>query len=125
MLSAKIRDHLANERTFLAWVRTSVSLLGFGVLIARLALIMDTMGEGPVQRALPTAGHGGRTLLLGLLFCVVGLITLVFSTVEYLQSRQTIETESYVPPGRTLIAFTVIVSILAVASIIVLLQIGE
>ena len=29
-------DHLANERTFLAWFRTAISLLGFGILIAKL-----------------------------------------------------------------------------------------
>lgn len=30
------RDHLANERTFLAWVRTSLGLVGLGVLLAKL-----------------------------------------------------------------------------------------
>ncbi len=32
------RVYLAAERTFLAWVRTSVSLMGFGFVIARFAL---------------------------------------------------------------------------------------
>jgi len=32
------RIYLAAERTFLAWVRTSVSLMGFGFVIARFAL---------------------------------------------------------------------------------------
>ena len=37
------RDHLANERTFLAWVRTSIALMGFGVVIAKLRfLVLDT-----------------------------------------------------------------------------------
>ena len=30
------RDHLANERTYLAWIRTAVALMGFGVVIVRL-----------------------------------------------------------------------------------------
>ncbi|KAK9679371.1 hypothetical protein K7432_016299, partial [Basidiobolus ranarum] len=30
------RDHLANERTFLAWIRTSLSLITVGVAIAQL-----------------------------------------------------------------------------------------
>lgn len=29
-------DHSANERTFLAWVRTAVSIVGFGFAAARL-----------------------------------------------------------------------------------------
>jgi uncharacterized membrane protein YidH (DUF202 family) len=30
------RDHLANERTFLAWVRTALGLVGLGVILERL-----------------------------------------------------------------------------------------
>ena len=29
----RIRDHLANERTFLAWLRTGMAMMGFGVVI--------------------------------------------------------------------------------------------
>jgi putative membrane protein len=29
------REHAANERTFLAWVRTSIAIVGFGFLITR------------------------------------------------------------------------------------------
>jgi putative membrane protein len=29
-------DHSANERTFLAWVRTAVAIVGFGLAVARL-----------------------------------------------------------------------------------------
>ncbi len=30
------RDHLANERTFLAWIRTALGLIGLGVIVAKL-----------------------------------------------------------------------------------------
>jgi putative membrane protein len=33
----RFRDHAANERTYLAWVRTVLALAGFGILIDRLA----------------------------------------------------------------------------------------
>ena len=32
------RDHLANERTFLAWVRTALGFIGLGVLLERLGI---------------------------------------------------------------------------------------
>lgn len=35
----RIRDHLANERTYLAWMRSGISLLGFGVLIVRIRVL--------------------------------------------------------------------------------------
>ncbi|HEY5336691.1 MAG TPA: DUF202 domain-containing protein [Rhizomicrobium sp.] len=34
------RDHAANERTFLAWVRTSVALIGLGFLVERFDLFV-------------------------------------------------------------------------------------
>ncbi len=36
--SARVREHLANERTLLSWIRTWLSMMGFGVLIAKLRL---------------------------------------------------------------------------------------
>ncbi|CAN5816119.1 DUF202 domain-containing protein [soil metagenome] len=32
------RDHLANERTLLAWVRTALTIIGLGFIVDRLAL---------------------------------------------------------------------------------------
>jgi uncharacterized membrane protein YidH (DUF202 family) len=42
VMAEKIRDHLANERTFLAWVRTALGLIGLGFVLARM---------GPHRRA--------------------------------------------------------------------------
>ena len=43
------RVYLAAERTFLAWVRTSVSLMGFGFLIARFAFLIREYERNNVQ----------------------------------------------------------------------------
>ena len=44
--SAAVRDHLANERTLLAWIRTAVTVVGLGFLLDRLAAAGtdDTIG---------------------------------------------------------------------------------
>lgn len=34
--SASVRDHLANERTLLAWVRTALTIIGLGFVVGRL-----------------------------------------------------------------------------------------
>ena len=36
LLSKKVSDHLANERTFLAWVRTGLATITFGFVVERL-----------------------------------------------------------------------------------------
>ncbi|WP_418303206.1 YidH family protein [Paenibacillus yonginensis] len=40
-----IQQHLANERTFLAWVRTSIAMIGLGVLTAGLAFQSDSFAH--------------------------------------------------------------------------------
>lgn len=50
-------DHSANERTFLSWVRTALSIVGFGILVARW--------RNPVEEA--STGLGTTAMLLLLL----------------------------------------------------------
>ena len=62
------RDHLANERTFLAWVRTALGLVGLGVLLERL-------GAGSDQAIAMAAGVG---------FISFGGLTMIYSVSRYL-----------------------------------------
>ena len=51
--SAHLRDYLAEESTFLAWIRTGLTLMGFGFVVARFGLFLEviqiTRGSTPVQ----------------------------------------------------------------------------
>lgn len=40
-----IRDHLANERTLLAWLRTAIAVAGLGFLIARFGVDLELFGD--------------------------------------------------------------------------------
>lgn len=63
------RDHLANERTFLAWVRTALGLVGLGVLLERLGADGD-------QAIAVAAGVG---------FISFGGLTLIYAVTRYLR----------------------------------------
>lgn len=69
------RDHLANERTFLAWVRTALGLVGLGVLLERL-------GAGSDQLIAMAAGIG---------FISFGGVTLIYSVSRYLWVARNLE----------------------------------
>ena len=86
----RIRDHLANERTYLAWIRSGIALLGFGVVIVRLRILNPPLASQP-------PGNGWK---LGLLFSLVGLFTVLFSAQHYFQVRQDIEQDTYEPGDR-------------------------
>jgi putative membrane protein len=89
----RIRDHLANERTYLSWMRSAIALMGFGVLIVRLRILRPPMAPQP-------PGAGWR---LGLAFAVVGLLSIMLSTQHYFAVRNDIEEDTYEPPDRWVI----------------------
>ncbi len=62
---SQARDHLANERTFLAWVRTSLAFVGLGVVIAKV-------GERTFE-----------TTLLSITLLVGGLVASTYSLLRY------------------------------------------
>lgn len=62
-LDSTARDHLANERTFLAWVRTALGLVGLGVVIERLVEGGEQLG---VVAGVAFIGFGGLSLVYAL-----------------------------------------------------------
>lgn len=99
--ASRVRDHLANERTYLAWMRTAISLMGFGVVIVRLRAFQPPL--------LTTPGNGWK---LGLVFAIVGLTTVLFSTQHYFSARYDIDEDTYEPADRWVIAFSLAVALL-------------
>jgi putative membrane protein len=64
-------SQLANDRTFLAWLRTGISLFGFGFVVAKVALIIDPGAGGVPDQALYT-GIGVLMVLSGATLIVFG-----------------------------------------------------
>jgi len=61
-------DYAANERTFLAWVRTAIALMAFGFLLERFDLFLQMAAVTLGARTPRLAGEGlGRDVGLGLL----------------------------------------------------------
>ena len=103
----RIRDHLANERTYLAWMRSAIALMGFGVLIVRLRILRPPMAPQP-------PGNGWK---LGLAFSVVGLLMVLLSTQHYFGIRNGIEADTYSPPDRWVILSSIAVLLLGLGVI--------
>ncbi len=118
MTEPNTRDHLANERTFLAWVRTSIALISFGVVIAKLRFLIVTVPDAHNMNA----GTGARSTLLGLCFAGVGLATLAFAAVHYERTRRAIVAGDYQASGRIIGTFAVVVFALGLVSIVYLLS---
>jgi len=100
----RARDHLANERTFLAWVRTGAAIVVFGFAIGRfsIALRQLTALEGhPVHRSGISVWMGAMSIVLGVLLVVAGLF-------RYRQTRDRLDQGKFEPAGFVLDLVTIL-----------------
>ena len=84
-----IREHLANERTLLSWVRTGVGLISIGLVVERAGALTD------VARA--NVASTSASELFGLALALLGVLTLVIGTVQFLRTRRRISAGEFVP----------------------------
>src|SRR5271168_5071471 len=91
----KAKDHLANERTFLAWIRTSVGIMAFGFVIEKFALFLRelplVLGKSyPLTPPYISGGIGTLLVLLGVLLCLLAFI-------KYKKNEKLIDDDTYKP----------------------------
>jgi uncharacterized protein (DUF302 family)/uncharacterized membrane protein YidH (DUF202 family) len=68
---ADLRDYLAAERTFLAWIRTGLALMGFGFVVARFGLFLQQLRL--IDHA-PSTPSYGVSLWFGTALIGVGVV---------------------------------------------------
>ncbi len=82
------REHLANERTFLAWIRTSIGIMAFGFVVVKFALFVKQisimLGEGQMVTAKSYSG------IIGIILVVMGTLTTLLSYISYKRTEKQI-----------------------------------
>jgi putative membrane protein len=74
------RIPLAAERTFLAWIRTGLALMGFGFVVARFGLFLRELEAA--QHILRSHGHG-ISLWLGIALVTLGVVLNLAALARY------------------------------------------
>ncbi len=95
-------DHAANERTFLAWVRTAIAIMAFGFLIAKFNVFLSLAQislRGYRQAPLSNSGLGG---VAGVAVTAAGVLIVALAAIRFLRLRQAIESAEEVPGGARL-----------------------
>jgi putative membrane protein len=109
--TAAVRDHLANERTLLAWQRTALAMVGLGFVVDRFAF------EGTLERSL--AG-----MLLGLGLILAGALAAVVGVYRFGQVERQIDTDAYRPSLGVHVLFAGFIVVGAVGLVLYLLAAG-
>ena len=107
----RARDHLANERTFLAWVRTGAAIVVFGFAIGRFAIAirqLSALQGHPVPTAGISVWLGSFTIAAGVLLVVAGLV-------RYRKTRAQLDAGTFEPAGFVLDLITILTVVFGLA----------
>ena len=83
----EVREHLANERTLLSWVRTGVSLISLGLVVERAGAL--------AKAANLQVGSTSGSDFFGLGLALLGALTLILGTGQFLRNRRSIATGKF------------------------------
>jgi inner membrane protein YidH len=95
----RARDHLANERTFLAWLRTGVATIVFGFAVGRFSIALQEILQFEGKPAAPTPG---LTAWLGMVAIIAGVLAILAGHMRYHQTRDQIDRGTFEPAGLTI-----------------------
>jgi putative membrane protein len=116
-------DHAANERTFLAWVRTAIAVMAFGFVIEKFDLFLSVAAP---RGALPQIAPHNQAFAnaAGLAFIAIGVITVIIAGLRFVATAKAIETdETVASPGERLdIALFVLIGLLGVSLFLYMLH---
>jgi putative membrane protein len=88
-------DHAANERTFLAWVRTAIAVMAFGFVIERFDLFLQVSASQRQSQLNPPGSTFAN--IAGLAFIAIGVAMIVISGFRFMRTAKSIESEVEVP----------------------------
>src|SRR5437870_5974021 len=87
-ISKKVRDHLANERTFLAWIRTGLATITFGFVVERFGLVLRDLGLKGTVAPIISVHYSS---IFGVALTLLGVVMIVVALFNFLQARRAIE----------------------------------
>jgi len=104
-------DHLANERTFLAWVRTGVAIMGFGFVVVKFALFIKQISFviTDKQTVLPAKGHSNE---IGILLVILGAFIVLYAYVRYSITEKQLINKAYKPSSIPALILTLAIVII-------------
>jgi putative membrane protein len=109
--SDRARDHLANERTFLAWVRTSVAVVVFGFAIGRFAIALRQLAQFQGQAPKTT----GLSVWMGMSSILAGVVMVVAGLMRYRKTRAQLDEGKFEPAGFIVDLVTILTALFGLA----------
>jgi uncharacterized protein (DUF302 family)/uncharacterized membrane protein YidH (DUF202 family) len=117
-------DYLAAERTFLAWIRTGLALMGFGFVVARFGLYLEALQIGQPNIALRTVG---LSPWFGTVLMLLGIIVNVWSARSHIRLVRELKRggTEFARPSSLAITLALVLAALGLAMAIYLISLRQ
>jgi putative membrane protein len=122
----KYTDHSANERTFLAWVRTGIATIAFGFVIERFNLFLVTLEKAsqvvPGEKRLIGKLSGLLGRFDGTVLIFVGIALIALAAFRFVRTGKLIDAEEThsIHGVRMELAFSILLIMAALAAYVAL-----
>ena len=115
------RVYFAAERTFLAWIRTGLGLMGVGFAVSRFGLFLRELSS--TQHA-PAETATTHSVLIGVALVALGVLINIASVINHLSTIKKLAAGTWQPgqPSRTAVALAIILALLGTGMAIYLLR---
>jgi uncharacterized membrane protein YidH (DUF202 family) len=110
------RVHMANERTFLAWIRTSVAIMAFGFVVEKFSLFVKQMAYYLGKEAIPPSQ--GYSSMIGIVLVGLGVVMGVLAFIRYKKVERQIDDDSFHPSA--ILSILLALSIIAIGFFLIL-----
>jgi putative membrane protein len=116
------RVYFAAERTFLAWIRTGLGLMGVGFAVSRFGLFLRDFSNTQHAPAQTSTTH---SVITGAALVALGVIINIASVINHLSTIKKLAAGTWQPgqPSRTAIALAIILALLGTGMAIYLLRV--
>lgn len=116
----KPNDHLANERTYLAWIRTGIGIMAFGFVVVKFSLFVKQIGV--VFQTKINAPSQGYSAIIGIILVAMGMLSILFSFFQYRKVDKQLRTGTYEPSTVLTTVLTAVILLISIILIAYLLQ---
>ncbi|MEO6818134.1 MAG: DUF202 domain-containing protein [Ginsengibacter sp.] len=113
-------DHLANERTYLAWIRTSIGIMVFGFVVVKFSIFVRQVSLllGKEHIIHPPKDSGP----LGISFVILGTMAIILSYMRYQNAKKQLEMGIYQQSSFLIKVMTLLIFFVSLFLIIYLFQ---
>jgi putative membrane protein len=120
-MKATPNDYLANERTLLAWVRTSIGVMAFGFVVFKFSLFVKQIALILKKDQVENNQQAEYSETGGVALVVLGLVTLLMAFIQYLRTKKQLDKGEFIQSSISitiLIGFIVLIGTLLIAFLI-------